>query len=147
VILAEISSIRAGLLEANALDIPVDVAKRIVDLFQELDAPQIPGNRHQRIVLENMPRRSARDAPIRYSPDVFFIPDHEHILGVFHDDLPVLVLTPRQADKLKPLFLAANLESRFLSTSVQETQSATDRSMVDMPLSEDLQSRASALFR
>lgn len=75
----------------------------------------------------------SKDAPLTVvcCHDMFFIPDHPHLLEVFDHVIPVLDLTPMQVGKLKDLFLALGLMNRFLSGSETEIASATDTSSLN----------------
>jgi hypothetical protein len=78
--------------------------------------------------------------------DMFFIPDHEYFLELFHGKLHILTLSSAEVMALKPLFINIGVESKFLSRCVREIANANDVSLPAEELSLELRGRARALF-
>ena len=125
--------------------------RRIIDLLKAITAirPWILSSEAIEIlrsaIIWPYRRRKDRQTHLVRLDHGFLVPDHQHFLNLFEDDLPILDLTVREVRELRPLLLKLHLNDMFLSKSVQCKDSATDKTLEDTKLSKDLRDRASAL--
>lgn len=129
--------------------LPQNSLRRITELLVAIkDSELSPDSIRSLRSCKVWPCRPDKDSPLELvdSRTPFFVPDHKHYLDVLDHRVPVLAITGEGTGKLKALLVRLGLGSRYLSTSITVTPSATDTSLEDLALSRDLSRRASALF-